>query len=1626
MANHTIMGSFKEDQKKVAQARKNLERAETTFYREKIKILKDRDPNTLAEVEGQLASSNQAYLEAKNVLSESIGVLYSNHQFKEAAAAMDASIPILFLPVRLETRFITKGNNQELWVRIYPDDIHIHSHEPLLTDQEAEHGKHYWKSLAASNREGGEEEEQDAKKEKAWQTLNEMSGIQRALWIVKQTKPKNWTVDLNVTDNELEFPDRMETKKYDWTRAPRTQILPDKFAVSIIKGSRVVSMKLGNQIPDTVFLGPDPFKAEEAYKKDGDKITFDDSFAWITDFDEAIRQGLGVKIPLQASHFNRTKIDQVVVMGLLSSASPEEGKALLEQLIENHHYSRKGFSFLPQSSPTNNTEESGSTYEKNEDYLPKGYYDGSDIVNLDDQPNAGGNNFAEYLGIKSDILKEVDHADMVESFEALAMNKAIYPSTIGNFVEVLADPVLAKSAHPKLRDFFNNHVCASGHVPCIRVGDQPYGTLITSDLSRWQDNDTFHSGVTKALSTLQSKWDQITKAKVAHVGKTGDPGELMLNILGLHPGSISFKQRLGHLPDIWYTMKAPNQLHGGFVHKQTEITQFLEAMGFNRGENAYPYISNLSFYDFVNNINSNHLVDRKQPSATRFLQRDKITKQNYIEWLASIRKIKDFEKKISGVRAPRSILYLLLRHAILLELKRAAEVIYTKAKVPYKRVAFEKSVYNFNTKTNDLSEWEILFGVPKKVNATKLNIAAPIGDHILTMRGNAEAAKNLKEMREAMNVLAKLPTSKLNKYLTDHLDLCTYRLDAWQTGLFYRKLLSMRKQNPQGVYLGAYGLVENLKPASKTEVSVPDALKPEGNRPVNKLNKNAGFIHTPSLNHATAAGVLLSGYQNHASKTNPGTFAINLSSERVRRALFVLEGIQNNQSLEALLGYQFERALHDITTDNPANNLNQYILRVREKFPIVNNSIPQQGSEAQEVISPFSVVNGMKVIKASNSDLQSLIGNNAHATLILKEKNRLEDTLDALSDLMLSEAAFQATQGKTDRTAAILNSLKNAQVPPELEVNRTPRSTHISITNRIAIHFDHRASGKIMENWSGEASPRSRVEPGLNRWLSEVFGNPTKTICSAAHIDSDGNQFQQKTIRLSELGLQPIDLIYSAGEDIQSGAKELEYLVAKVYNQKVNVPLENKIKIMFEPDSVASSKRSFAAMLPLLRSLRLLITTSRPANGKDYRPKSKKVVKNPLLLFGYNAPELRSRIKDAWERLKAEVAKVNSKAPNSMQPKSKTNPANFKQLYKFYHESGGSREYIEDIPFTNSAINVLLSFLEKANLYGVKVSYPNQFDRNNSEHVADLVAIVGGIVETVNRKIKLGKDKLDAALGQPVDKKVRLLIESGKAVLGDDFVAIPKFKFTNAADVASNLKENTSKQLLKFISEKEGTSTDLALETWIESAAQVRPNVRHLEHVRMISESQGGTELEFMPAQMPFKANDTWLAVEFPKIDERTGEPYDIKDDTICLSIQGDTAKKTTALQCALLVEEWTEFIPNEKEVTGVAFNYDQPNATSPNTMLLAVEPTGSPNWDWDILMGIVHDTIRRAKSRAVEPAQLLEDVAMDTLSPMTVANFDLNKTSVSLDYLVTNDEFLTKMQSKNFELYKNISFNTD
>ncbi|MDX1940939.1 MAG: hypothetical protein SFU99_10340, partial [Saprospiraceae bacterium] len=389
------MPNFSDQIHQIKAARDKLREAEHSLYLAKLNIQKTQNPTSYASVREQLSGVTNAYETARTTLSTSIGALYQLDSTKNLVKNLSADYPILFLPVRLETRFVNVGTQQQLWIRIYPDDIHIHSHEALLTDEEYENGKKYWKALLSANR--GAENEREQAKQQAWQYLLNTSGAQRSLWIAKQTKPSNWSPNLTIAEEALQFPAKSDTKTHSWTLAPRTQLLPDCFAVILYKGDQEVKTQIGNLIPDTVFMGPDPFRAEEAFKKTDEKIELDEDFAWISNFEKAVEIGLGLKIDLAPSFFNNNQIDRVLVMGILASATPEESALLVENMIENHRFS-KGFSLVPQGTATNNTEKDSSGYSKNEQTFEKGYFDGSESAYFQTVPDSEGKRLTDALG----------------------------------------------------------------------------------------------------------------------------------------------------------------------------------------------------------------------------------------------------------------------------------------------------------------------------------------------------------------------------------------------------------------------------------------------------------------------------------------------------------------------------------------------------------------------------------------------------------------------------------------------------------------------------------------------------------------------------------------------------------------------------------------------------------------------------------------------------------------------------------------------------------------------------------------------------------------------------------------------------------------------------------------------------------------------------------------------------------------------------------------------------------------------------------------------------------------------------------------------------------------------------
>jgi hypothetical protein len=115
----------------------------------------------------------------------------------------------------------------------------------------------------------------------------------------------------------------------------------------------------------------------------------------------------------------------------------------------------------------------------------------------------------------------------------------------------------------------------------------------------------------------------------------------------------------------------------------------------------------------------------------------------------------------------------------------------------------------------------------------------PLGTWLTDPASTDAIRATVREHRAALATLADTSTAELARLAAETLDTCSHRLDAWLTSLAARRLASMRETNPEGVYLGAYGWVENLRP-----------------RTAPRPGTAGGFIHAPSAAHAATAAVL--------------------------------------------------------------------------------------------------------------------------------------------------------------------------------------------------------------------------------------------------------------------------------------------------------------------------------------------------------------------------------------------------------------------------------------------------------------------------------------------------------------------------------------------------------------------------------------------------------------------------------------------------------------------------------------------------------------------------------------------------------------------------------------------------
>jgi hypothetical protein len=1022
-------------------------------------------------------------------------------------------------------------------------------------------------------------------------------------------------------------------KQFSWSQAPQVKQFPERFIVLGYQGGEQVLEAIGGVVTTPLYVGPDPSADPDASIHPDEKGLFvPDQLKWLVDFERAQEAGMGLAIDLTAEQA-QTGFDRLLVLGIQMSASAADGKVALEELLHHHQTGRSGLALVRQGTPTHNTSENPAGYSPLDD-ADQSFEDRRDapLFKSTSDPTAkrDGQWVAEALGIEPALLDGVQGAGGTDQLEARAMQRALWPATLGYWMDKMLAPVFGDETVSQTRWFFTNFVSGRGAVPALRIGHQPYGILPTTAFSRiaWiapgrekrssralGGSESFPWKLLALLRAVDADWTTMSAA-AAHVGKLGDPHQTLLDVVGLQPASVEFHWRysesLTELYNIVNLWGLGPKFWQALRDRGTEAAgeQLLARLG---AEGAQPDILGLAFMSDAGQISE--LIDDAPLSETGPIRPYAPERRNYIHWLidaaGSSMDALVAERGFIGDSSPQALLYLLLRHALLLgyydtsyELHKSAGFLSAAQLAAMKpEPAF---IHVDETASASESRYAALYKSEPRITGDPTLL---VSDYI-TRNLSLPESEGLADQLAALAALAEVPTAALERLLAEHVDVCSYRFDAWLLGLANLQLQALRaadaRKETGGVHLGAYAWVEDLRPSTARlePAEVPADL--EGTfagtpAPMHDPG-NGGYIHAPSLTHARTAAVLRSGYLANASAESPEALSVNLSSDRVRAALSVLEGVRNGQSIGALLGYRFERGLHDAYG---LAEVDKFIFPLRKAFPLIADSLASTQTPADvpiEAIEARNVLDGRKLaeqIRSGNAGypfgaagLPAATG--AERQAIDAEANRILDVYDAIADLALAEGVHQAVQGNFDRVAATVDAYGNAGFPPDPEVVQTP-SAGVGLTHRVAVHLEPGLAAPA------QATPRATAEPAVDRWLETLLPPLGDVGVTVDWNDPLSGAARSEPVTLADLKVRPIDLLALVKpDDVQAMAELDDMILGYVLGRFAPRP-DAAPQIRYR-NAPAEGKLSLFEASALIRQLRRLMEGARPLQATDAMP----------------------------------------------------------------------------------------------------------------------------------------------------------------------------------------------------------------------------------------------------------------------------------------------------------------------------------------------------------------------------------------------------------------------------------------
>ena len=745
----------------VAQAAADLDLARRTGTPEDVaakKVVHDRKVEELAGAQATERGGCRA-------LTTALGTFIGDGEPGTEVARLSTEYPIVLLPVRIETRFDLPAapGKPVLRVRVYPDEIFADDFEKRLTRAEEAGGRAYWAPGAAQRA--------------VWDDMASRFGGERAAWIIKKTK-------------ELAGPSN-EYRPEAWTRAVEARALPDRWiVVGWPIGGTTPVIRAGLPIPEPLALTVNP-NAPAA-----DDGPVEDDVLWTVDYQRALEVGMAIDVPLDEPHGGRNGFSQLLVLGVKASLTPRHATDALTRLFAAHRFSR-GFDFVAQGTPTNNTTERPSGYPPPD--LADALYRVEAAVDwttpVDGESDA--HDFLDFLGVDRAEREQYEtwrlvHAGRREQSAARNMNWALWPATWGYYLQHMMDvpggtAIFEPDDVEDARHFFASSVRGCGPLPAFRIGSTPYGVLPISTLDGWVDSGSGVGGRLPAkLRLLREHW-RAALGTVPRIGRNPANADAdLIKILGQHPSTREVRVRavIGQAAwhnILWLLRRASAPWTSAQRQRAREVFGSIgEQSWFPRVARTIAWLRTLRYREPI--VGTEPLSEVTGPAQRSV---------DYIDWLSTHDALA-IRADIPETGHPKNLLYRVLRHATLAE---------------YARVGWEWASKNYPAAPRF---FELFFGARNHTAIwTRLGEKAPGTDTTIAAWMATKSAfipnhPGHESVRvyppvaqvQALSGLVGLSDAELERLFTEALDLATYRIDAWITALFTLRLRGMRTESP--------------------------------------------------------------------------------------------------------------------------------------------------------------------------------------------------------------------------------------------------------------------------------------------------------------------------------------------------------------------------------------------------------------------------------------------------------------------------------------------------------------------------------------------------------------------------------------------------------------------------------------------------------------------------------------------------------------------------------------------------------------------------------------------------------------------------------------------------------------